>query len=52
VVRAGGLNKNAFHTGSAAWREVEPVMFAKLAPYVQQLLRRREPEEPSDEEWD
>jgi hypothetical protein len=44
------LNKNAFDTGSAAWRRVEPIMFEKLQPYVQQLLRRREPEEPSDEE--
>lgn len=44
------LNKNGFDTGSKAWQSVEPLMFDKLAPYVQQLLRRREPEEPSDEE--
>jgi hypothetical protein len=44
------LNKNAFDTGSAAWRAIEPIMFERLQPYVQQLLRRREPEEPSDEE--
>jgi hypothetical protein len=44
------LNKNAFDTGSKAWQNVEQIMFEQLAPYVQQLLRRREPEEPSDEE--
>jgi hypothetical protein len=44
------LNKNGFDTGSATWSAVEPIMFEKLQPYVQQLLRRREPEEPSDEE--
>ena len=43
------LNKNGFDTGSAAWSAVEPIMFEKLQPYIQQLLRRR-PEEPSDEE--
>jgi hypothetical protein len=44
------LNKTGFDTGSAAWRLVEPIMFNKLQPYVEQLLRRREPDEPSDQE--
>jgi hypothetical protein len=44
------LNKNAFDTGSRAWQVVEEIMHHEMAPLVEQLLRRKETHEPSDEE--
>jgi hypothetical protein len=44
------LNKNAFDTASPHWDTASGVMHRLMQPYVDQLLRRKETNEPSDEE--
>lgn len=44
------LNKNAFDTASVEWDAAQAVVHEETEPLVKQLLRRREPSEPSDEE--
>ena len=44
------LNKNAFDTASPEWEAVQRVVYEEIEPLVRQLLRRRDPGEPSDEE--
>lgn len=44
------LDKNEFDKGSDAWEAAELIVHAEMQPFVDQLLRRREVNEPSDEE--
>ena len=44
------LNKNAFDTASPEWDAVQKVLYDELEPLVNQLLRRKDQGEPSDEE--
>lgn len=44
------LNKNAFEDASPAWEVVQDIAYREMEPFVESLLKRKDPSEASDEE--